>query len=290
MNKLPTAVLGRTGIEVTRLGYGAGHRKPMTEQQNQAMVQRVVDSGITLIDTANDYGNSEEMIGLAISDRYSEVTVSTKCGCSPNGHIWNRDNLFRGLEESLKRLQTDCIDIMQTHGGSVREFEENGAVDALLEMREQRMVNWIGTSTNLPDLPTLIEWDVFDIFQLPYSALDRTHEEWITKAAESGAGILIRGGVALGEPGVGKGSTSEWQAFEDAGLDELREEGESRTAFILRFVANHPSAHCNLVGTTSPAHLQENIDAMQCGPLPDDVYAEAKRRLDAVGVAPSPAH
>ena len=289
MNKLPTAVLGRTGIEVTRLGYGAGHRKPMTEQQNQAMVQRVVDSGITLIDTANDYGNSEEMIGLAISDRYSEVTVSTKCGCSPNGHIWNRDNLFRGLEESLKRLQTDSIDIMQTHGGSVREFEENGAVDALLEMREQGMVNWIGTSTNLPDLPTLIEWGVFDIFQLPYSALDRTHEEWITKAAESGAGILIRGGVALGEPGVGKGSTSEWQAFEDAGLDELREEGESRTAFILRFVANHPSAHCNLVGTTSPAHLQENIDAMQRGPLPDDVYAEAKRRLDGVGVVPAPA-
>ena len=289
MTKFPTAVLGRTGIEVTRLGYGAGHRKPMTEEENQAMVRRVVDSGITLIDTANDYGNSEEMIGLAIPDRYSEVTVSTKCGCSPNGHFWTRDNLFRGLEESLERLQTDCIDIMQTHGGSVREFEENGAVDTLLEMREQGLVNWIGTSTNLPDLPTLIEWDVFDIFQLPYSALDRTHEEWLTKAAESGAGVLIRGGVALGEPGVGKGSVSEWQAFEDAGLDELREEGESRTAFILRFVANHPSAHCNLVGTTSPAHLQENIDAMQRGPLPDDVYAEATRRLDSVGVTPSPA-
>ena len=289
MTKLPTALLGRTGIEVTRLGYGAGHRKPMTEQQNQAMVRRVVDSGITLIDTANDYGNSEEMIGLAISDRYSEVTVSTKCGCSPSGHNWTRDNLFRGLEESLERLQTDCIDIMQTHGGSVREFEENGAVDSLLEMREQGSVKWIGASTNLPHLPTFIEWGVFDIFQLPYSALDRTHEDWITKAAESGAGILIRGGVALGEPGVGKGSESEWQAFEDAGLDELREEGESRTAFVLRFVANHPSAHCNLVGTTNPAHLQENIDAMLRGPLPDDVYAEAKRRLDAVGVAPSAA-
>ncbi len=96
--------------------------------------------------------------------------------------------------------------------------------------------------------------------------------------------------MALGEPGVGKGSESEWRAFEGAGLDELREEGESRTAFILRFVANHPSAHCNLVGTTSPAHLQENIDAMLRGPLPDDVYAEAKRRLDAVGVDPSPAY
>ena len=178
MTKLPTAVLGRTAIEVTRLGYGAGHRKPMTELQNQEMVRRVVDSGISLIDTANDYGNSEEMIGLAISDRYSEVTVSTKCGCSPSGHIWTRDNLFRGVHESLERLKTDRIDIMQFHGGSVREFEENDTVKALLEMREQGLVKWIGASTNLPHLPTLIDWGVFDIFQLPYSALDRTHEEW----------------------------------------------------------------------------------------------------------------
>ena len=288
MTKLPTAVLGRTGIEITRLGYGAGHRKPMTELQNQAMVRRVVDSGITLIDTANDYGNSEEMIGLAISDRYSEVTVSTKCGCSPRGHRWTRDNLFRGLHESLERLKTDRIDIMQTHGGSGRDFEENGTVEALLDMREQGLVKWIGVSTNLPHLSTFVDWGVFDIFQLPYSALDRTHEEWIAKAAESGAGVLIRGGVALGEPGVGKGSASEWQAFEDGGLDELREDGESRTAFVLRFVANHPSAHCNLVGTTNPAHLRENIEAMLRGPLPDDVYAEAKRRLDSVGVTSSP--
>ena len=289
MTKLPTAVLGRTGIEVTRLGYGAGHRKPMTERQNQDMVRRVVESGVTLIDTANDYGNSEEMIGLAISDRYASVTVATKCGCSPTGHVWSRDNLFRGVHESLERLRTDRIDIMQLHGANVRDCEANGTVDALLEMREQGLVSWIGASTNLPDLPTFLEWGVFDIFQLPYSALDRSHEDWITKAAESGAGVLIRSGVALGEPGIGKGSTSQWQAFEDAGLDELREEGESRTAFVLRFVANHPSAHCNLVGTTSPAHLRENIEAMVRGPLPPDVYADAKRRLDSAGIVPSPA-
>ncbi len=288
MTKLPTAVLGRTGIEVTRLGYGAGHRKPMTERQNQDMVLRVVDSGITLIDTANDYGNSEEMIGIAIPDRYGTVTVATKCGCSPRGHVWTRDNLFRGVHESLERLRTKRIDIMQLHGASARDCEENGTVEALLEMRDQGLVSWIGASTNMPDLPTFLEWGVFDIFQLPYSALDRRHEDWITKAAESGAGVLIRGGVALGEPGVGKGSPSEWQAFERAGLDELREDGESRTTFVLRFVASHPSAHCNLVGTTNPLHLRENIEAMIRGPLRADVYAEAKRRLDAVGVVPSP--
>lgn len=288
MTKLPTAVLGRTGIEVTRLGYGAGHRKPMTEEENQTMVQRVVDSGISLIDTANDYGNSEEMIGLAISDRYSEVTVATKCGCSPRDHIWTRENLFRGLHESLERFQTDSVDIMQFHGATVRDCERDGSVEALQEMREQGLVRWIGASTNLPDLPTFIDWNVFDVFQLPYSVLDRSHEHWITKAAEAGAGILIRAGVALGEPGVGKGSESEWRKFDEAELDELREDGESRTAFALRFVLTHPNTHTNIVGTTSADHLRENIDAMVRGPLSDDVYAAAKRRLDEVGVMPAP--
>ena len=288
MTELATAILGRTGIEVTRLGYGAGHRKPMTERENQEMVRRVVDSGITLIDTANDYGNSEAMIGIAVADRYSQVTISTKCGCSPNRHVWTRDNLFRGLDESIERLQTDRIDVMQLHGATVDDCNRHGTVEALQEMREQGLVAWIGASTNLPDVRTFIDWGVFDVFQLPYSALDRTHEEWITEAAKAGAGVLIRGGVALGEPRVGSGSAAVWQAFEQAGLDDLRESGESRTAFILRFAASHPFVHCNLVGTTNPHHLHENIEAMLRGPLSEDVCEEAKRRLDAVGVTPSP--
>lgn len=288
MTELATAILGRTGIEVTRLGYGAGHRKPMTERENQEMVRRVVDSGITLIDTANDYGNSEAMIGIAVADRYSQVTISTKCGCSPNRHVWTRDNLFRGLDESIERLQTDRIDVMQLHGATVEDCNRHGTVEALQEMREQGLVAWIGASTNLPDVRTFIDWGIFDVFQLPYSALDRTHEEWITEAAKAGAGVLIRGGVALGEPRVGSGSAAVWRAFEQAGLDDLRESGESRTAFILRFTASHPFVHCNLVGTTNPRHLHENIEAMLRGPLSEDVCEEAKRRLDAVGVTPSP--
>ena len=279
---LPTAVLGRTGIHVTRLGYGAGHRKHMTETQNQAMLKRVVDSGINFIDTANDYGNSEEMIGIALSQRKSEFTLATKCGCSRQGHVWTRENLFRGLHESLERLKTDTIDIMQFHGASVQDCEKGRLVDALLEMREQGKVRWIGASTNLPDLPSFIDWGVFDVLQIPYSALERGHENWITRAAEAGIGIIIRGGVALGEPGVGKGSSGTWRRFEEAGLDELRAESESRTAFMLRYTLTHPHTHTIIVGTTSPEHLLENIQAARTGPLPPDVYAEANRRLDVI--------
>ena len=67
---------------------------------------------------------------------------------------------------------------------------------------------------------------------------------------------------------------------------ELREPGESRTAFLLRFTLSHPHCHTTIVGTLQPEHLQENLAIAQKGPLPADVYAEAKRRLDAVGVSP----
>jgi len=71
-----------------------------------------------------------------------------------------------------------------------------------------------------------------------------------------------------------------WDA---AGLDELRADGESRTAFLLRFTVSHPDMDTTIVGTLRPEHLAENVRAAEVGPLPPDVYAEAKRRLDAVG-------
>jgi aryl-alcohol dehydrogenase-like predicted oxidoreductase len=284
---LPGAVLGRTGLNVTRLGYGAGHRKPMDDPQRKAILNAVVDSGISFIDTADCYGNSEELIGRYVQHRRAEFLIATKCGGSDAGHVWSRENLLRGLEESLRRLKADYVDVMQLHGPTARQCEEGSLVDALLEMRRQGKVRWIGVSTSLPDMREYLDWGVCDLFQVPYSALYREHEEWITEAAESGAGIVVNSGVALGEPGAGKGNPREWRKFEEAGLDELLQDGESRTAFMLRFTLAHPHIHTNIVGTTSPDHLQENVESALRGPLSADVYGEAKRRLDAVGVRPA---
>ena len=71
-------------------------------------------------------------------------------------------------------------------------------------------------------------------------------------------------------------------------MDKLREERESRSAFVLRFTLTHPHAHTIITGTTNVDHLLENIEAVRRGLLPADVYAEAKRRLDGVGQSPAP--
>jgi aryl-alcohol dehydrogenase-like predicted oxidoreductase len=164
--------------------------------------------------------------------------------------------------------------------------EKNQLVEALKEMQAQGKVRFISISTTLPHLPVYLQWGVFDTFQIPYSALERDHEDWIGQAAEAGIGTIIRGGVARGEFGVGLGNEDRWKKFEEANLDELREPGESRTAFLLRFTLAHPHANTIIVGTLYPEHLQENIAAVEQGPLPASVYEEAKRRLDRVGVTP----
>ena len=252
----------------------------------------VLDSGINFIDTANDYGArwktpAEEHIGKYISGRRSEYYLATKCGCAaPGPHVWTREDAFRGLHESLERLNTDYVDLMQYHNPTVEEAEAGDLVTVLQDMREQGKVRWLGISTTLPHLPTYLEWGVFDTFQVPYSALQREHEEWLTKAAKAGIGIIVRGGAAQGEPGASEDRErrlEKWKRFEEAGLDELRQEGESRTTFVLRYTLAHSHSDTNIVGTTRIGHLNENLDGIKKGPLPTDIYAEAKRRLDAVG-------
>lgn len=295
---LPTNTFGRTGLTVTKLGYGAmevrGTRiwggRPVTEEEADTILNAVLDSGITFIDTSNDYGRSEEFIGKYLSQRRSEFVLATKCGCTvvhkdentdDTPHVWTKENLFRGLHESLERMKTDYVDVMQLHNPSVEQVESGELVAALQEMKEQGKVRWIGISSTHPHIETYIGWGVFDVFQIPYSALERAHEEAIQKAHDSGAGVIIRGGVARGEPGDGLGNQDRWGTWEKAKLDDLLEEGESRTQWLLRFTNTHPGMHTNIVGTKNAAHLADNVKAASRGPLSDEVYAEAKKRLSA---------
>jgi aryl-alcohol dehydrogenase-like predicted oxidoreductase len=294
---LPTAILGRTGLQVTKLGYGAmeirGTRRggrPIEDGEAESILNAVLDSGITFIDTANCYGRSEEFIGRFLAHRRDEFVLATKCGCTTvykdehtddYPHVWTRENLFRGLHESLSRLKTECVDVIQLHNPSVQQCEEGDLVSALQDMKVQGKVRWIGISSTTPHLDTYISWGVFDTFQIPYSALERKHEQLIQAAADSGAGVIVRGGVARGEPGEGLGKQDRWELWEKAKLDELLDEGETRTGFLLRFTNTHPGMSTNIVGTKSPEHLRHNVEAAARGPLPPDTYEEAKRRLHA---------
>jgi aryl-alcohol dehydrogenase-like predicted oxidoreductase len=298
MSDLPTRTLGRTGIEATVLGFGAmelrgadsgRRRRPITAEQAGRVLNDVLDSGINYIDTSIDYGTSEEFIGAYISDRRGEYFLASKCGClvgaapaAPDQrqpHVFTRENIVAGVEQSLRRMKTDYLDVVQLHSSpSMETLEAEDVIATLLELKADGKVRFIGASSTLPNIADHVALDVFDVFQIPYSALERQHEAVITEAAAHGAGTVIRGGVARGEPGAGSGAEDVWAAYERADLDALAD-GASRSEFMLRFTISHPALSTTIVGTLNPEHLAQNVAAVKKGPLPEDVYAEAKRRL-----------
>jgi aryl-alcohol dehydrogenase-like predicted oxidoreductase len=129
---------------------------------------------------------------------------------------------------------------------------------------------------------------VFDVFQIPYSAMEREHEAIIAAAAEAGSGIVIRGGAAKGAPAEGKQAGLQWERWQTAKLDDLLGD-MTPMEFILRFTFTNPDLDTTIVGTANPAHLKANVDILRQGPLSNDLYTEAKRRLTAAGSAPEEA-
>jgi aryl-alcohol dehydrogenase-like predicted oxidoreductase len=295
--------LGRTGLQITTLGYGAmelrgvPRGRDITEEQAETILNKVLESGINYIDTSIDYGLSEERIGRYISHRRAEYCLATKCGClvgappAPRGqrgtHIFTRDNVVAGVEQSLTRMKTDYLDVVQFHASPSRQtLEEHGALDALLELKQAGEVRFIGMSGTFPHLIDHIAMGVFDVFQIPYSAVEREHEAAIATAAQQGAGIVIRGGAAKGVPTEGKQAGLQWERWRQARLDDLLD-GMSPMEFILRFTFTNPDLDTTIVGTINPAHLQTNLDILQQGPLPPELYKEAKHCLAAAGSAPT---
>ena len=284
--KLETNEFGNTGLKVTRLGYGAMELTECPEDLANDLLNLVLDSGINFIDTSIDYGDSEKLIGKFISHRRSEFFLASKCGC-PVGfekdHVFTKDNITNGINQSLKLLKTDYLDLVQLHNPINNEIEENDVIQTLLDIKKDGKVRFIGTSSVLPALSDHINMSVFDAFQIPYSALNREHEKLITSASKSGAGTIIRGGVSKGEFGRNR----EWENYSKSNLDDLLDEGESRTAFLLRFVLSHPHLNTTIVGTKNLEHFKENINTANKGKLSEDIYEEAKKRLSAIGAVPA---
>jgi aryl-alcohol dehydrogenase-like predicted oxidoreductase len=307
MPDLPKKTLGRTGLQVTTLGFGAlelrgmvaGVGRPLTPGQPERILNAVLDAGINYIDVAVDYGEAEEHIGRCISGRRQEFFLASKCGCPldvtrfspgertkfgvplPRLHDYSRQNIIDACHQSLRRLKTDYLDVLQFHFSPARAvLEHERAVQTLEGLKRAGKIRFLGCSSILPNVADHIAMGVFDVFQIPYSALQPEHESAIADAAETGAGIVIRGGVARGEPGEGQGSADVWRLWGQARMDDWLED-MSATEFMLRFTITNPDVHTTIVGTLNPAHLQENVAAVLKGPLPTPLYHEAKRRLAA---------
>jgi uncharacterized protein len=152
-NKLPQRMLGRTGVKVPVLAFGCGSRFLMYKDEDEALrvLNHVIDSGITYLDTAMDYGKglSETRVGRVMKTRRKDVFLATKVTPS----LRTYDEAMRAVEESLKRLQTDRVDLLHLHSLTTaddlaRIEAKGGAIHALYKLREQKVARFIGMTSH----------------------------------------------------------------------------------------------------------------------------------------------
>lgn len=295
-------------LMASRLGYGAmelagaPRARAIEERDAIAFINRVVDLGINYIDTSIDYGLSERLIGKALAHRRAEVILASKCACEVGlegpeekgeEHIYTGANVTAGVEQSLRRLKTDHLDVVQVHGNPTRkELEDGGVIDALLKLRQDGRVRHIGISSRLPLIAEFVDVDYFSVIHVPYSALQRQNEDVIAALRRSGKAVVARGVTGRGAPGkswatrpIGTADGEVQALWERARLDELLG-GMSRIEFMIRFAMANDNVDIALVATTDPAHLAADVAYAAKGPLDAALVQATCQRLAAAGGGP----
>jgi len=203
---LPVRVLGRTGESVTMLGVGGWHIGRMNERDAQETIEAALEAGVRFFDTAESYqsGGSESRLGQLLTPKYRDVVFLMTKTTATDG-----DTAKRHLEESLRRLATEYLDLWQVHAVSNPEDVDNrinhGVLDAMVEAKESGKTRYIGfTSHTRPSahLRVLEKTDVFDTCQMPANVADPSYESFIEgvlpKLVEHKIGVLAMKSLANG--------------------------------------------------------------------------------------------
>ena len=266
--------LGKTGLKVSRLGFGA-MRLPMEGEENKQRIDRskaipmihtAFEAGVTYIDTAVGYCNSDSqrVVGEALKGWRDKIVVSTK-----NHYFGDKEaEWWQYLEDSLERLDIDCIDIYNTHGVSATKLEESvrpHVLGWLNKAKDQGLIKHICTSfhDDANALMKVIDSGIYASLTVQYNMLDRSMEDGIAHAHESGMGVVVMGPVAGGRLG------SQNQVFETLipGINRIPE-------LAMRFVLSNPNVDIALSGMSTMAQVEENIRACS-----DDIALKADEQL-----------
>ena len=252
-------VLGRTGLKVSQLGFGA-MRLPMKGEGASSrvdrdlaipMIHRAFEAGVNYIDTAVGYcnGDSQRAVGEALKAWRDRVTVSTK------NHDYGTDEKawWKNLENSLERLGVDCIDIYNHHGIGWNRYTQEVEPRLnkwMFKARDQGLIKHICCSfhDNNEALTKLVDCGYPESITLQYNMLDRQLEEGIARAHEKGIGIVVMGPVAGGRLG----------ASSDV-LEKLIPGVKRVPELALRFVLANPNVSAAISGMSTMQQVQENL-------------------------------
>lgn len=300
---MKTRPLGKTGLQVTELALGGLFVSSYGGEYDQAKaaIDRALELGVNYVDTAPGYGNSEEVLGKALEGVKAPYILSTKLGGRPQPFKpQDRDGLMKSVEESLRLLKRDHIDILMIHEPDrPGQYDwwadpvhfDGPVMDVLADLKRQGIIRFIGLGgTTVYELPHVINTGRFDVVltAFNYSLLWREATiEVLPAAKKQGMGIIIgsplqQGALARrydeevqhGARWLSSPRRAQYKALY-AFLDEL---GLPLSEVGLRFVISNPDISCTLMGARSRQEVEQNVAAVEKGPLPADVL----KRLDEI--------
>src|SRR5690348_8214080 len=169
--------LGRTDIDASVLGFGGSEigYQSVSARTVARLLGSALDAGLTVIDTAECYDESESLIGKALGARRREVSLFTKCGHAGGWSRadWRRAPLLASIERSLRRLATDYVDLIQLHSCSLGELKKGEVIEALERARERGWARYIGYSGDGEAARFAVECGRFDTLQTSVSIADQ---------------------------------------------------------------------------------------------------------------------
>ncbi len=279
---IPTRTLGRTGFEISEIGFGAwavGGKHYGTVDDPQETIRTYLDSGGNFIDTARAYAESEQWVGEVIRGRRDAVYVASKTKATTAPEV------TADLESSLRQLQTDYIDLYYLHIPPETTAEIEAALDALDAHKHSGKIRAIGASIKGPDVTddtialcrTYIATGRVDALQVIYSLFRQRMQAVFDEAAAAGVGIVARtvleSGFLTGKypPGhvfAASDHRSRWGEARLARIFERVADVEqiagasgypSTAALAIAFALGHPQVSTAIIGAKTPEQTQANI-------------------------------
>lgn len=276
--------LGSSELMVGEIGLGCMSLGTDVEPA-VALIHEALDHGVNLLDTADlyDAGRNEEILGQAIKGRRDQVIVATKVGNrripGQEGWAWDPSKAYikQAVHDSLKRLQTDYIDLYQLHGGTIEDPMEE-TIEAFEELKQEGLIRYYGISSIRPNVirEYVRRAQIVSVMN-QYSLVDRRAEEEVLPLLEQkGISVIARGPVASGvlaDSGTAKADKG-YLDYTPAELHSIREtlgryvtDGRSLTQTAIRYALSHPAVAAVVPGASSREQLLHNIAASASAPL-----------------------
>ena len=287
--------MGKTDMDVSVLGFGGseiGYQR-VSAKTVARLLGGALDAGLNVIDTAECYEDSEELIGKALGARRRDVHLFSKCGHAraEARSDWRPEALSRSIERSLRRLATDHLDLIQLHSCGLDVLQRGDAITALERARDRGWVRYIGYSGDGEAARWAVESGRFDTLQTSVSIADQEALDLTLPAARAaGLGVIAKRPLAnvawrYARKPAEAYYQEYWERLRALDYAFLRGKADAAVKTALRFTLGVPGVHTAIVGTTKPDRWRQNAALLGDGRLPEAERERLRARWRAVAPA-----